>query len=69
MGNIGLVSPDAKIFIKWVALVKRLKKAEALLWRGNVETAKALFALKPGKKAYNFCAYLNQHRERIINYE
>ncbi len=69
MGNIGLVSPDAKIFIKWVAGVKRLKKAEALLWRGNVETAKALFALLQGKKAYNFCAYLDQHRERIINYE
>lgn len=49
--------------------IKRLKKAEALLWRGNVETAKALFALLQGKKAYNFCAYLDQHRERIINYE
>ena len=49
--------------------IKRLKKAEALLWRGDVETAKALFALLPGKKAHNFCAYLDQHRTRIINYE
>lgn len=30
---------------------------------------RALFALLQGKKAYNFCAYLDQHRERIINYE
>ena len=49
--------------------IKRLKKAEALLWRGDVETAKALFALSKGKKAYNFCAYLDQHRVRIINYQ
>ncbi len=48
--------------------IKRLKKAEALLWKGDVET-KALFALLQGKKAYNFWAYLEQHRERIVNYE
>ena len=49
--------------------IKRLKKAESLLWRGNVKTAKALLALSRGKKAHNFRAYLDQHQERIVNYE
>ena len=49
--------------------IKRLKKAEAFLWRGDVEAAKTLFTPLPGKKANNFCAYLDQHRYRIVNYE
>ena len=50
--------------------IKRLKKAEAFLWRGDVEAAKTLFTLLPGsKKANNFCAYLDQHRQRIVNYK
>lgn len=49
--------------------IKRLKKAEAFLWRGDVEAAKTLFTLLPGKKAKNLCAYLDQHRHRIVNYE
>ena len=49
--------------------IKRLKKVEALLWRGDVEKALALFTLLPGKKAHNFCAYLNHHHVRIVNYE
>ncbi len=42
--------------------IKRLKKAEAFLWRGDVEAAKTLFTILTGKKANNFCAYLDQHR-------
>ena len=49
--------------------IKRLKKAEAFLWRGDVEAAKTLFTLLPNKKASNFCAYLDQHHHRIVNYE
>ena len=49
--------------------IKRLQKAEAFLWRGHVEAAQTLFTLLPGKKAHNFCAYLDQHRQRIVNYE
>ena len=49
--------------------IRRLKKAEAFLWRGDVEAAKTLFTLLRGKKANNFCAYLDQHRHRIVNYE
>jgi len=44
--------------------LKRLKKAEALLWQGDVETTKALFANCRGKQVKNFCAYLDQHRQR-----
>lgn len=36
--------------------LKRLKKAETLLWRGDVEAAKALFVNYQGKKVKNFCA-------------
>lgn len=48
---------------------KRLKQAQALLWKGQVEATKALFADCKGKQAQNFCDYLDKHRERIINYE
>lgn len=49
--------------------LKRLKKAETLLWQGDVEATKALFANCRGKQVKNFCAYLDQHRRRIVNYE
>lgn len=48
--------------------VKRLKKAETLLWQGQVEAAQALFADCKGKQAKNFCTYLERHRLRIVNY-
>lgn len=49
--------------------LKRLKKAETLLWQGDVEAAKALFADCRGKNVKNFCTYVDQHRDRIVNYE
>lgn len=49
--------------------LKRLNQAQALLWRGQVEAAKALFADCKHKQAQNFCEYLDKHRHRIINYQ
>lgn len=48
--------------------LKRLKKASALLWQGQGQEAQALFADCQGKQAKNFCAYLQRHRDRIVNY-
>ncbi|WDD36236.1 ISKra4 family transposase (plasmid) [Nostoc sp. UHCC 0926] len=55
---------------------KRLKQAQALLWKGQVEATKALFADCKSKQVQNFCGYLDKHRDafgrlrlRIINYE
>ncbi len=48
---------------------KRLKQAQALLWKGQVEETKALFTGCRGKQVQNFCRYLDKHRHRIINYE
>ena len=48
--------------------LKRLKQAEALLWQGKLETTKALLSHCRGKQAQNFCAYLQRHRHRIVNY-
>ena len=49
--------------------LKRLKKASSLLWLGQVDQASALFADCRRKQAQNFCAYLDKHRSRIVNYE
>ena len=46
---------------------KRLKKVEALLWRGKV--SETLDFLSGFKKGANFCEYLIKHRQRIINYQ
>ncbi len=48
--------------------LKRLKQAEALLWEGQVEVVKTLFTNCRLKQAKNFCAYLEQHQQRIVNY-
>ncbi len=49
--------------------MKRLKQAEAYLWKGNVENAAALFTKLKKTSAVNFCKYLEKHKQRIINYE
>ena len=49
--------------------LKRLAAAEALLWQGNVEAAKALFQDCRRKQARNFELYLSKHRARIVNYQ
>ena len=49
--------------------LKRLKQAQSLLWKGQFEAAKTLFADCKSKQAQNFCRYLEKHRDRLINYE
>ncbi len=46
-----------------------LHKAEAFLWRGEIEPVLALFRDYKGKEATNFCSYLMKHKHRIVNYE
>lgn len=48
--------------------LKRLRQAESLLWQGQVDEVKRLFNDCRRKQAQNFCAYLDKHRCRIINY-
>ncbi len=47
---------------------EQLECAEAHLWHGQVEAALALFAHDFSKSALNFCAYLETHRQRLIDY-
>ena len=49
--------------------LKRLKQAQALLWKGQVEAAKTRFTDFKSKQAQNFGRYLEKHRARLINYE
>lgn len=49
--------------------LKRIFQAQALLWQGKVDEAKALFADCKHKQARNFCHYLDKHCHRIVNYE
>lgn len=49
--------------------IKRLNQAEALLWKGEVSEAQALFLGLRSRQAHNFYDYLERHRHRIINYE
>jgi hypothetical protein len=44
------------------------KLAEELLWIGQVDATIALFTDLSKKQAKNFCAYLEKHRQRIVNY-
>lgn len=48
--------------------IKRLKKAESLLWEGKVDETIKLISPLNKKQAENFCHYLETHRNRIINY-
>jgi hypothetical protein len=48
--------------------LKRLAQAESLLWHGQVESAKALFADCRRKQARNFETYLTKHRTRLVDY-
>ena len=47
---------------------QRLFAARNLLWHGKVDEAILLFSDCNLKQAENFCAYLEKHRHRIINY-
>lgn len=48
--------------------LKRLRQTESQLWQGNVDAAQTLFDNCRHKQAHNFCAYLDKHRHRIVNY-
>ncbi len=48
--------------------LKRIRQVEDLLWKGQVDAAIALFTDLRRKQARNFCAYLDKHRNRIVNY-
>lgn len=47
----------------------RLELAESYLWQGQVNAALTLFAQETDKAALNFCAYLQTHRDRLIDYQ
>ena len=47
---------------------QRLAAVEALLWKGDVETAIEQFKDWPHERVSNFIAYLTKHRHRIVNY-
>ena len=49
--------------------LKRIKKAEKLLWSGKIDEAILLFKALKKKAAQNFCNYLEKHRCRIVNYK
>ena len=49
--------------------LKRLAQAKELLWQGNIDETLKLFQTMGRKQAQNFCAYLQKHRHRIVNYE
>ena len=48
--------------------MQRINTVKEFLWKGNVDDAIASFADCKLKQALNFCAYLEKHRHRIINY-
>jgi hypothetical protein len=78
---IDQLAPDAqrREILDWFHLIenlhkvggsqKRLKQAQNLLWKGQLEATIALFTDCKGKQVQNFCRYLDKHRNRIINYE
>jgi hypothetical protein len=47
---------------------QRLFAARSLIWYGKVDETILLFSDCNLKQAENFCAYLEKHRHRIINY-
>jgi hypothetical protein len=48
---------------------KRLKQAEALLWRGDTVAVLKLFERSRQKQVKNFCDYVRKHQTRIVNYD
>lgn len=49
--------------------LKRLNKAEHLLWLGKVDETLALFEPLKKRQAQIFCNYIRKHRHRIVNYD
>ena len=75
------ISPDEQRqeILDWYHLVenlgkvggsqRRLNRVEALLWRGEVEAAIQQFDDWLPERVEKFVAYLNKHRQRIVNYD
>jgi hypothetical protein len=49
--------------------LKRIARAETLLWEGKVEETLMLFEGLTSKRFVNVGAYIENHRHRIINYQ
>jgi hypothetical protein len=47
----------------------RLEQAESNLWHGQIDAALALFSQASEKSVRNFCAYLQTHHQRLIDYQ
>ena len=47
--------------------MKRLKKAESLLWKGKIEETQKLFLKYSRPQAQKFCNYLSKHSHRIVD--
>jgi hypothetical protein len=70
---------DTREILDWFHLVenlykvggssKRIEEGKRLLWQGKVDETLALFSSLTKKQAQNFCTYLENHRQRIINYD
>lgn len=72
------VEPQRREILDWYHLVEnlgkvggsqqRLDRAEACLWQGDVDGAIAQFDDWSHERVDKFIAYLNKHRNRIVNY-
>ena len=75
--EIGSVSHRREI-LDWYHLVENLGKVggsqhrldavEAFLWQGDIDNAIELFNESQHERVRSFIAYLNKHRQRIVNY-
>jgi hypothetical protein len=60
--------PQVQHLFKTGGSNQRLFAARNLLWHGKIDETILLFRDCDLKQADNFCAYLEKHRQRIINY-
>lgn len=73
-----VVSGEKREILDWFHLMENLHKiggsnqrlfaARNLLWHGKIDETILLFSDCDLKQAENFCAYLEKHRQQIINY-
>lgn len=73
-----VVDGEKREILDWFHLMENLHKiggsnqrlfaARNLLWHGKIDETILLFSDGDLKQAENFCAYLEKHRHRIINY-
>jgi hypothetical protein len=80
MAGIGEIEGRREV-LDWYHLMKnmhkiggseqRLKQVKAELWKGNIEEEKEAFSdwIDPPKEVINFLIYLDDHKNRIPNYQ